>query len=120
MKKTITATLLLILAQTTCISAQTSPGNFERFRQEKTEEFMKWRQEKQTEFEKYRQRLNEEFADMMERSWKNYGSTAPEKRRERPEPVKPLDADNVKISQPREIPVDVVTPPERAIPDIPV
>lgn len=120
MKKTITATLLLILAQTTCISAQTSPGNFERFRQEKTEEFMKWRQEKQTEFEKYRQRLNEEFADMMERSWKNYGSTAPEKRRERSEPVKPLDADNVKISQPREIPVDVVTPPERAIPDIPV
>lgn len=119
MKKTIVTTLLLLSA-TFHVAAQTSSGNFEQFRREKTDEFKKWRHDKQTEFEKYRQRLNDEFADMMERSWKNYGSSPAEKRRERPEPVKPLDADNVKLTRPQELPVDVVTPPERPIPDIPV
>lgn len=120
MKKTIVTTLLLLSALTFHVAAQTSSGNFEKFRREKTEEFKNWRHDKQTEFEKYRQRLNDEFADMMERSWKNYGSSPAEKRRERPEPVKPLDADNVKLTRPQELPVDVVTPPERPIPDIPV
>ena len=108
------------MTATCCASAQTSPGNFERFRQQKKEEFYKWREQKQTEFEKYRQKLNDDFADMMENSWKSYNSSPARKRQERPEPVKPLDADNVKISRPQQIPIDVVTPPERAIPDIPV
>lgn len=65
------------MTATCCASAQTSPGNFERFRQQKKEEFYKWREQKQTEFEKYRQKLNDDFADMMENSWKSYNSSRP-------------------------------------------
>lgn len=75
-EKTIVTTLLLLSA-TFHVAAQTSSGNFEQFRREKTDEFKKWRHDKQTEFEKYRQRLNDEFADMMERSWKTMAPPLP-------------------------------------------
>lgn len=102
------------------MSAQTSPGSFDRFRREKTEDFNRWRENKKTEFEKYRHRLNEEFALMMEGKWKSYDSSPAAKRQDRRKPVNPLDANFAKITKPQQIPVDIVTPPEPKIPDIPV
>lgn len=121
MKKSAILILLLIPAMALSLPAQTSTsGNFERFRKEKRAQFEKYRQDKRTEFEQYRRKLNEEFADMMERNWKDYDPSPEQKRKEKPKPTKPLDAENTKIISPQEIPVDVVTPPEPVIPDIPV
>lgn len=120
MKKQAIIALCILFSHFSFMSAQSSQGGFDRFRREKTEEFNRWRENKKTEFEKYRHKLNEDFARMMEGKWKNYDSSPAEKRKDMPKPVKPLDADHTKITKPQQIPVDIVTQPEREIPDIPV